>query len=337
MLLYNANDIYYSGILAANGEQLDISGNIVPRQSNVYSLGYTGLRWREVYMGPGSLNIAGPTGSIPATIGSNLSGIAYSQFGFATPFINVGPAIDPLSILGTVGGWQIYGTGPTGGNYTDLVCQLINTSGVGLTGPAFSLINNNSPTGATGLTGATGPSGPTGPTGPATNVNISYLINTGFTGPALPGSTGQYFLDAINLGPINVTNVNNKYLINASCQILSTSGIANISSSILRSNSLMSGTSLPAQFINLADYTQSDVLYPPSHSGIASLLDLNTSLWSISTTNPSVQSVNGTTIFMQAYDTGFPSTGNYYYAIRVDTDVSRLYYGNIRMSYITFS
>jgi hypothetical protein len=40
---------------------------------------------------------------------------------------------------------------------------------------------------------------------------------------------------------------------------------------------------------------------------------------------------------MQAYDTGFPSTGNYYYAIRVDTDQSRLYYGNIRMSYITFN
>ena len=337
MLLYNANDIYYSGILAANGEQLDISGNIVPTQSNVYSLGYTGLRWKEVYMGPGSLNIAGPTGAIPATIGSNLSGIAYSQFGFATPFINVGPAIDPLAILGTVGGWQIYGTGPTGGNYTDLVCQLINTGGIGLTGPVFSLINNNSPTGATGLTGATGPSGPTGPTGPSTNVNISYLINTGYTGPALPGSTGQYFLDAVNLGPINVTNVNNQYLINASCQILSTSGIANISSSILRSNSLMSGTSLPAQFINLANYSQSDVLYPPNHSGLASLLDLNTSLWSISTTNPSIQSINGTTIFMQAYDTGFPSTGNYYYAIRVDTDESKLYYGNIRMSYINFN
>jgi hypothetical protein len=215
-----------------------------------------------------------------------------------------------------------------------LVCQLINTGGVGLTGPAFSLINNNSPTGSTGSTGETGP---TGPTGPATNVNISYLSNTGYTGPTFPGSTGTYFLDSVNLGPINVTNVNNKYLINASCQILSTSGISNVSSSILRSNSLMSGTSLPAQFINLANNSQSDVIYPPLHSGSASLNDLNTSLWSISTSNPGSQSLNGTTIIMQAYDTGFPSTGNYYYAIRVDTDQSILYYGNIRLSYITFN
>ena len=49
-------------------------------------------------------------------------------------------------------------------------------------------------------------------------------------------------------------------------------------------------------------------------------------------------SVNtGATINMQSYDTNFPSTGNYYYAIRVDTDESKMYYGNIRISSINFS
>jgi hypothetical protein len=39
---------------------------------------------------------------------------------------------------------------------------------------------------------------------------------------------------------------------------------------------------------------------------------------------------------MQAIDGGFTGTGNHYYAIRVNTDKSRLYYGNIRMSSLNF-
>ena len=274
-------------------------------------------------MGPGSLNIAGPTGSdVDATIGSNLSGIAYSQFGFATPFLNVGPNINPLAPLGTVNGWNISGTGPSGQPFTDLVAQLINTGGSGFTGPAYSLINKN---------------GLTGPTGPSTNVNIAYISNTGYTGAnlAVTGTTG-YFLDAVNL-PINVTNITNKYLINASCQILSSSGISNISSSILRSTTKMSGTQLPAQYINLANNSQTDVVYPPAHTGQSNLNDLNTSLWSMSTPNPNTASLNGATINMQAYDTGFPGATGYYYAIRVETDSTKLYYGNIRMSSINFN
>ena len=104
----------------------------------------------------------------------------------------------------------------------------------------------------------------TGPTGPATNVNIAYISNTGFTGLnlAVTGSTG-YFLDSVNL-PINVTNVSSKYLINASCQIFSSSGIKNVSSSILRSNTGMSGTTLPTTYINLANNKQQSVEYAPT-------------------------------------------------------------------------
>ena len=57
-----------------------------------------------------------------------------------------------------------------------------------------------------------GPTGVTGPTG-ATQVNISYLSNTGFTGPLVTGvgNTGNYFLDSFNL-PISVTIIINKFL-----------------------------------------------------------------------------------------------------------------------------
>jgi hypothetical protein len=166
VLLNGVDGIYYSDILTSNVEEVDIAGNFVPTISNTFTLGYTGSRWKDIYIGPGSLNIAGPTGSIPATIGSNLAGIAYSQFGFVTPFLNVGPNIDQLAPLGTVGGWQIYGTGPTGTFFTDLVAQLINTGGTGLVGPAYSLLFNNGYSGNTGHTGHTGHTGPTGPTGP---------------------------------------------------------------------------------------------------------------------------------------------------------------------------
>jgi hypothetical protein len=165
-LLNGQDGVYYSRILTSNDTELDISGNLVPTVSNTFTLGYTGSRWKEIFIGPGSLNIAGPTASaIPATIGSNLSGIAYSQFGFAAPFLNLGPVIDPFAPLGTVGGWNIFGTGPTGEYFTDLRAQLINTGGSGFFGPSYSLIYNNGYTGDTGPTGAA--SSVTGPTGQA--------------------------------------------------------------------------------------------------------------------------------------------------------------------------
>jgi hypothetical protein len=174
VLLNGQDGVYYSRILTSNDAELDISGNLVPTVSNTFTLGYTGSRWKEIFIGPGSLNIAGPTGSVPATIGSNLSGIAYSQFGFAAPFLNLGPVIDPFAPLGTVGGWNIFGTGPTGEYFTDLRAQLINTGGSGFFGPSYSLIYNNGDTGPTGAAssvtgpqGDTGSQGPTGPTGEA--------------------------------------------------------------------------------------------------------------------------------------------------------------------------
>jgi hypothetical protein len=525
VLLNGQDGVYYSRILTSNDTELDISGNLIPTASNTFSLGYTGFRWKEIFIGPGSLNIAGPTGdAVPATIGSNLSGIAYSQFGFSTPFLNIGPNIDPFTPLGTVGGWNIFGTGPTGEYFTDLRAQLINTGGSGFTGPSYSLIYNNGYTGDTGPTGAassvtgatgpalftlnstnssviivnspnsiecisnnlgtaniytietypynaafltftipqlitafnqeidcgfrvtslsnnyyfsftslnkvqifynginlgiygtlvagdtftitttstgvyyyqngillytnallgtasliaeffiyqandkitnisygyiapgsTGPQGSTGPTGSqgstgptgsqgstgptgAAQVNIVYLSNTGFTGPLVTGAgnTGQYFLDSFNL-PISVTNINTKYLINASCQILSKNDLKNVSTSILRSTTGMTGSSLPVSYINLANNIQNDVLYPPNHTFQSSLNDLNTSLWSYSVkSNPGTQSVSGITVNMQAYDTSFSGTGTFYYAIRVDTDTASVYYGNIRMSSINF-
>ena len=210
VLLNGQDGVYYSRILTSNNTELDISGNLVPTVSNTFTLGYTGSRWKEIFIGPGSLNIAGPTGSAPATIGSNLSGIAYSQFGFASPFLNLGPVIDPFAPLGTVGGWNIFGTGPTGEYFTDLRAQLINTGGSGFFGPSYSLIYNNGYTGDTGPTGAA--SSVTGPTGPAlftlnsTNSSV-IMVNSPNSIECVSDNLGAYKIYTLESYPYNAAFV----------------------------------------------------------------------------------------------------------------------------------
>ena len=111
----------------------------------------------------------------------------------------------------------------------------------------------------------------------------------------------------------------------------------NLSASIIRSPTIMSGTGWTGTYKNLSNNTNDDVTFPYNHTTTNSLNDLNTSLWSYSANNPNNASPNGITINMQAYDTGFTGTGNYYYAIRIDTDSTLLYYGNIRISSVNFN
>ena len=167
-------------------------GNVYPATDNTQSLGAVGARWKDFYVGPGTIDIAGPNPSKVATIGTDKDGIVYTEFGFTSPFLNVGPAINAVT-TGAVGGWQISATGPAnyvteGKTPTDLIAQ-INTP-YGLTGQVYSLIANTGSTGFTGITGPTGVNftGTTGFTGP-TGVNFTGSTgNTGFTG--LTGFTG---------------------------------------------------------------------------------------------------------------------------------------------------
>lgn len=90
---------------------LVVNSNIIPTQSNIFSLGTSTQRWKEVFVGPGTLNIAGPTPtSAVGKIGTNANSLVYTENGFATPFINVGPAI---SSSGSDGGWRIDSSGST--------------------------------------------------------------------------------------------------------------------------------------------------------------------------------------------------------------------------------
>jgi collagen type VII alpha len=222
---------YYSSdilqvVAGASGDYIGIGGSLIPNISLSYSLGSTGYRWKEMYVGPGTLNIAGPIGSdAVGTVGTDSQGIVYTEFGFASPFLNIG-AEQTLPLA--TGGWVIGATGNPADSSYDLVATQNTTDGSGTTGPTYSLIRRMGPTGstgpsgvgATGTTGSAGPAGVTGATGQAgtngavgsTGITGQAGTNgaagsTGVTGSAgITGATGQAGTNGIGItGPAGVT------------------------------------------------------------------------------------------------------------------------------------
>ena len=202
--------VYYNTDINVTYNNIDIQSNLIPRQDNKYTLGNSDLRWKEIYMGPGTLNIKGPEGGEDATLGSDKSGIAYTEKGFATPFVNIGPAeLTPSA----VGGWKIRPQGLQSDPNYDLVAQEINPITGDPVGLAYSIIKNEpgatGPAGTNGIQGATGPTGPqgtngiqgaTGPTGPQGTNGIQGA--TGPTGPS--GLNGTSYNTNATISFINV-------------------------------------------------------------------------------------------------------------------------------------
>jgi hypothetical protein len=181
--------MYYANTLqvqrnVVGKDEIFTSGNIIPTANNTYQLGSTGAAWKEIVMGPGTLQIVAPSSKV-ASIGADDDGVAYISSGMSTQFVNVASAIDP--IIGAVGGWRIGPTGIAGSAGFDLVAQQLKLGPEqGVTGPVYSLINNPGPTGLTGSVGPTGITGVTGPIGPLSTqvqvVDISgVVLGTGDT------------------------------------------------------------------------------------------------------------------------------------------------------------
>ena len=201
-----------TGFLFVPDGSLTLQGNFVPSTDGIYSLGGIDNRWAEIYVGQGTINIAGPSGS-NGTISTNDNGTIVTN-GFVTPYINIGPDNSLES-----GGWKISPSGQFGETGYDLVAQQIKN---GLTGPIYSLLLNLSPqtifagntsgdpgqflqttgtglqwvdlpyvSGVIGATGPTGVIGPTGATGPTGSIGA-----TGPTGPnGLAIYTGKSYRD----------------------------------------------------------------------------------------------------------------------------------------------
>ena len=170
----------------SNYNVLSLDGDFLPTTTNKFSLGNNDSKWRDLYVGPGTINIVGENGS--AKLGLDDTNLAYFDTGLSLPFINVGPTV---STLGAVGGWKIDASGNPLDSTYDLVARQNNVNPpYGQFGPSYSLINKNGITGYTGPVGATGYTGYTGATGP--------VGSTGYTGPVGPsisyvgGDTGAY-------------------------------------------------------------------------------------------------------------------------------------------------
>jgi hypothetical protein len=210
MIYYNGTSVTGStGFTYTNGVSATIQGDFLPAGNALYSLGNTGNRWSELYVGRGTINIQGPVGSTAVgTIGTDANSIVYTKTGFASPFINIGPTQDILD-PSAIGGWALAPTGTIGQVGYDLIAQQ-KLEGVafpaGLTGPVYSMLLNPSPktiiaggtagtsgqflkTTGTGIQWATPPinSGPTGPTG-STGASSTVTGPTGATGKT--GATG---------------------------------------------------------------------------------------------------------------------------------------------------
>ena len=203
-----SNDVYTTDTIQvvreAENDQVLVTGDIVPTSDNKYTLGATGQAWKEIVMGPGTLQIYGPDQTSLATLGADRNGVAYTESGFSTPFINVGPEISPDT--GVVGGWKVGPTGIAGTSDFDLIAREIIAGSTGTTGPDYSLIKRVGPTGRTGKTGHTGRTGVTGKTGATGMTGTTGITGkTGATGRrGATGFTGVTGMTGIT-GPIGPT------------------------------------------------------------------------------------------------------------------------------------
>jgi hypothetical protein len=164
-----------------------INGNLIPSVTNTYTLGATGTVWKEIHVGPGTINISGPVGSnVIGTIGTDQNGIVYTESGFATPFINIGPSINGLQ-SGNIGGWVLGATGTLGGADYDLIAQQKLPGPrfpAGVTGPTYSLIRNPGP-------------------------SLSYSAgNTGGIATLITTTVGTSATAVYRVGPITSTSTN---------------------------------------------------------------------------------------------------------------------------------
>ena len=149
--------------------------NILPSRDNMYTLGNTSYRWKELYLGPNSLNMidAGNGNDVKINVQNGILALDNAdtlRFG-NLKFTSTGIASDDPALDITIGGGLDTGylKVPTGIKFAD--GTTITTKPVPIPGPSgppgpIGLTGLKGDKGDTGLTGSTGPKGDTGETGP---------------------------------------------------------------------------------------------------------------------------------------------------------------------------
>ena len=139
---------------------LNLDGDLLPSSANTFSLGNQNQYWRNLYVGPGTITLQNEKQE-EGYIGLNDNGIIYTDHGFASPFVNIGPT--QTDVVGKIGGWKLYTEEDVSLNSIKLLAQANKIDGsYGTTGPIYTLIPTSSgPKGDTGagVTGSTGING----------------------------------------------------------------------------------------------------------------------------------------------------------------------------------
>jgi hypothetical protein len=111
--------------------------NLVPDSSLTYDLGDNTNRWKSMYVGPGTINFLGNTGTATATIGVNQLGFVYTPQGFTTPIANLG-AKETGNPLVLSGGWAF-----TSDTINNSIIYELTEGGIGITGTTTYLNYKN--------------------------------------------------------------------------------------------------------------------------------------------------------------------------------------------------
>lgn len=180
-----------------------IAGSVVPAHNEIYDLGHSTLRWRDIYLSGNTITLGN------TAISSSATGVSFaSAANTAEPVtvlvssLQIASGANVLTLQATATGLQTV-TGnnlvaPIGGasvTAANLAPESPTMGSLWLdtdTGDMFVFyanawaeVGNGSVPGATGATGATGIQGNVGATGPAgTNGTIGVDGATGATGPA---------------------------------------------------------------------------------------------------------------------------------------------------------
>jgi hypothetical protein len=161
--------------------------NILPSRDNIYTLGNTSYRWKELYLGPNSLNMIDEGNGKDVKINvqngilalDNTDTLRFGNLKFtATGIASDDPALDITIGEGLDTGYLKV---PTGIKFADNTT--LTTAPVPIPGPS-------GPPGPIGPTGLKGDKGDTGLTGPKGDTGATG--ETGATGPAGTGGLGSY-------------------------------------------------------------------------------------------------------------------------------------------------
>jgi hypothetical protein len=108
--------------LTSNYNILQLDGDLLPSETNTYSLGNSEMYWKSLHVGPDTITLHNGT-TQTANISLTNSDIIYLDTGSSVPYNIIGQDVTPT---GNVNGWKLYTDGTPGTDTYDLLATEVN-------------------------------------------------------------------------------------------------------------------------------------------------------------------------------------------------------------------